>query len=242
MQLTNQFLAKLSGHTRLNAAELGALLGLRGTIVTTRGGCDLVRRDTESDYCCLVLEGLIARVDQTDDGKRQIGAFYVPGDMPDIQALLLPQAVTALQATIDSRILRIPRSALRDLVRSYPAIGEALWRETVGDARIASEWILNIGQRQARARVAHLICEIAHRVVEARGQQFGFSLPVTQTQLGEATGISTVHVNRVLGTLANSVRLSKNRAEIFDWAELQEAGGFDATYLACGTPQRLALE
>jgi CRP-like cAMP-binding protein len=240
MQRATQFVEKLSRHTLLHDTEKAALLRVQGIVSVMQSGGNITRPEEDVMSCCIVLEGLLARSVHTADGNEQLTAFYVPGDMPDVHALLSRKQAN-LTAVCESKILRLARNAIRELVFEYPAIGEALWRESTSDFAIGTEWIVNIGQREAKARIAHLLCEVAYRTTDAQPQDFGFSFPVTQTQLAHATGMSTVHVNRVMQALRRDrvVEVSHHRVEIWKWDELRLIAGFDDGYLTHTSPQRL---
>ena len=122
-----------------------------------------------------------------------------------------------------SRLVFLTHDTVRNLIRRCPRIGDAFWRETLIDASIFREWMLNQGRREAYGRIAHLLCELYVRLRSA-GLTNGhaYELPLTQAELGDALGISTVHVNRTLQ--AGSVT-------VLDWERLKEAGEFDPTYL-----------
>jgi CRP-like cAMP-binding protein len=122
---------------------------------------------------------MIARTAHTPRGKKQITAFYVPGDMPDIHELLLPSS-TGLEALCESKKIRVSRSALANLFAHYPVLGVAFCREALSDFAIETEWLINVGQRQAKARIAHLICEMAFRIVAVWAPEFDFPFPITQ--------------------------------------------------------------
>ena len=109
------------------------------------------------------------------------------------------------------------------------------------DAGILAEWVVNVGRRDARTRIAHLLCETAVRmgVAPAEGEII-FPFPVTQTQLADATGLTAVHVNRTLqGMRGDGLAEVRQNARIFDWDALVAAGDFDRTYLQMDvTPQK----
>ena len=181
----------------------------------------------------------MARTGHTEEGRQQICGFFVPGSVPDITGLMVAESVASLQAVCNAKIFRIPKAEIRNAMLRNPAIGEALWREVALDAAMAQEWMLNIGQRPARQRLAHLICETAVRTGEARAGEFEFAFPVTQTRLAEATGLSTVHVNRVMQSLRKEglVHISNHKALVYDWQRLREMAGFDPAYLMPPAPQ-----
>jgi CRP-like cAMP-binding protein len=116
-----------------------------------------------------------------------------------------------------------------------PAVAHAMWIDTLVDASIFREWIANIGRRDARTRVAHLLCEFAVRLrVAGLGGDAYYELPMTQEQLADATGLTSVHVNRTLKGLEREgliERANPRAIWIGDWRRLAEAGDFDTNYL-----------
>jgi len=236
-----QFLDKILGHTRLYADEQQAILSFSEFESVVPGDRDFVRRGDSVNSSCVVVEGLLARTRSTGSGKNQITAFYMPGDMPDVHALMSPSATATLHAITPTRIMRIPRATVRSAVQKYPAIAEAFWRETMLDGMIAMEWTANIGQRQAKARIAHLCCEIAARSGVEKSGKFRVFFPVTQVNLADATGMSPVHVNRSLQALRadNVLDLREHHIYVQEWGALKEAGEFDGAYLGVPEPLRL---
>ena len=110
-----------------------------------------------------------------------------------------------------------------------------MWLVTLVDASIFREWIANVGRRDARTRIAHVLCEFAMRLkVAGLGEPSGYQLPMTQEQLGDATGLTSVHVNRTLKLLEAEKlieRMSPRSIMIGDWKKLAEVGDFDSAYL-----------
>jgi CRP-like cAMP-binding protein len=227
------FLKKLARHTILTVDEQAALLGLSGSLEDVDAAKDFVRPGSEVNNACLVVEGLCARVGEMQGGTRQVTSFYQAGDMPDLHGVMVQCPTKALCAITQIRILKVPHRELRNLTQAFPAIFEAFWRDTVLDAAIAAEWVVNIGQRDAKTRIAHLYCEMALRSGRATQNSFEFSFPATQTNLADATGLSTVHTNRSLQTLRREGALQVKGATVFvpDWARLKELADFDEQYL-----------
>jgi Crp-like helix-turn-helix domain len=128
----------------------------------------------------------------------------------------------------------IEHSAMNRLIGSYPSIARALWRETLIDASIFREWLVNVVVRPASARMAHLLAELRERMSAvglAKGGEFEF--PITQAELSEALGLSTVHVNRVLQAFRAErvLDLQRNRVTLADMDKVVESSGFDNSYL-----------
>src|SRR5262249_44204296 len=126
---------------------------------------------------------------------------------------------------------------LADLVNSRSSIRDALWSETLREAALYRAWISSIGRRSAYERLAHLFCEIALRLeaVGLKGTN-GYDFMVTQPDLGDALGLSVVHVNRMLQQLRtqNLITFNANTLAIHDWDRLQEIAGFNPGYLQMG--------
>lgn len=190
--------------------------------------------DEVVDHVSVVVKGIVARFGQNADGARQIIALHIAGDAPDLHTVVLPSDTVPLQALSTTTILRIRHADLRVLAARHPAVAEAFWRHSSVDAAITAKWVLNGGRRNAKTRIAHLLCEMAVRCgAVVGGGEVKFDFPLTQTHLADATGLTSVHVNRTLKALAaqDLLTLSGRRARIPDWARLVERGEFDAEYL-----------
>src|SRR3954449_11203470 len=204
---------------------------------------DVVREGDTPSVCCLLLDGFMHRYKVLPDGKRQILAIHTPGDVPDLQSLFLRHLDHNLAATVPSTAGFIPHEALRALMRAHPTLADLFWRDTLIDAAIFRAWIVAMGQRPARSHVAHLLCEVFTRL-RAVGltQDHACSLPFTQTELGDACGLSAVHVNRTLQELRGEglIAFHHGRLTILDWARLQEVAQFDPAYLHLRDPAMAA--
>lgn len=225
---------KLETTERLGPEDKQALSALPLQIRDVEADTDIVREGDRPSACCLVLDGFFSRYKIVGEGQRQILALNIPGEIPDLQSLFLRTLDHSLASLTPARLAYIPHSALYDIVAQYPRITAALWRETLIDASIFREWIANVGRRSARQRVAHVLCELMVRLkaVGLAGDH-AMQLPLTQAELADATGLSAVHVNRVLQELrAEGLIKSRGRhTEATDWPGLKAAGEFDAGYL-----------
>lgn len=228
-----RFVNRLTSRSLLTREEQDAVLGLRGHSAQVQSNRDFVRLGERTDHACLVVAGYVGRFDQNSSGARQITALHIPGDMADLHSAVQPEAGSALQALSTATIIRIPHSQIRATAAAFPAVAEAFWRDCMVDASILSQWVVNVGRRDARARIAHMLCEIAVRlgVAPASGEVM-FPFPVTQTQLADAAGLTPVHVNRVIQSLRrDGLADVRHNAIIHDWDDLVEVGDFDANYL-----------
>ena len=240
------FLDRLNSRSRLSESEQQDILDLPAHASQVAPDVDFVRLDQVSDHACIIVEGLVGRFEQTFDGNRQITALHLPGDAADLHSVVQPQARSALNTLTTTTILRVPHVALRAAAARHQAVAEAFWRECVVDAAILSQWVVNVGRRDARTRVAHLICEMAVRYKAVRPtQEFFFDFPVTQAQIGDMMGLTPVHINRVLKVLREEGLLSlcRSRVRVMNWSGLKNAGEFTSDYLQADAPpeERLRL-
>lgn len=193
----------------------------------------LVREGQQSAECTLLLRGFAYRQKLLRDGGRQIINFLLPGEFVDLQTVVLPTADHNVQSLNRSEVAIIPRSALVELADSRPNVRTAMWIDTLIGAAIVREWVVNVGRRDSRARIAHLLCEIAVRLRAAGADGDMFDFPVTQEQLADATGLTPVHTNRTLQALRRDglIQLTSGSLRILDWQALREAADFDELYL-----------
>ena len=228
------FLNKLVSRSNLDVAEQHAILALPAHPDQIETNRDFVRQGERVHHASFVVAGLVGRFGQNRDGARQITAVHIPTDMVDLHSVVAPDACSALQALSVATILRVPHEALRDAARRYPAIAEAFWRECVVDSAVLAEWVVNVGRRDAKSRLAHLICEIACREAGG-GENVGSSFPLlaTQAHLADMTGLTPVHVNRSLRALRDDkiVDVHARMVRVLDWERLVETGDFDSGYL-----------
>ncbi len=198
---------------------------------------DLVREGDRPGNCMLLLEGFACRYRTLADGRRQILSFHIAGDFLDLHSFLIEQLDHSISTLTPSRIGTIPHSALAAAIE-HPNLTRLFWRETLVDGAIFREWIVNVGRRTAYQRVAHVLCELATRLHWIGLARDGVcDLPVTQGELADATGLSTVHVNRVIQELRRDglIALRGRAFAALDWDGLKSAAGFDAGYLQLGS-------
>jgi CRP-like cAMP-binding protein len=215
-----------------NDKELLSTLPLRVSRLPPHS--EIVREGDHPHDSVLVLDGLVSRYRMLGDGTRQILSLHFPGDLPDLQSLYIERMDHSLSTFTAARVGYIPHEALRELSAREPRIGRALMTHCLADAAIFREWIVNLGRRPAIARMAHLFCELYVRLkaldlITADSME----LPLTQTDLADALGLSTVHVNRVLQALRHDgvIYSDGRRHRVVDWERLKLVAGFDQRYL-----------
>lgn len=218
----------------IDDADIGAIEALPFEVAQLPARHYLVRDGDEPGRCCLLVGGYAARNKVARDGGRQIVSFHVAGDLLDIQHLWLARADHNIQTITAATVAWVPMAALRALIAERPTVGIALWRDALVDASIFREWVLNVGRRDARTRIAHMLCEfIARSAAAGLGSPQRMQLPFSQEEIGDATGLTPVHVNRMLRQLTEEglIKRSGRFIEVQDWEGFRRAAGFDAAYL-----------
>lgn len=187
------------------------------------------------DGVCLLLEGWACRCKDFRDGRRQIAALLIPGDLIHHGDATHPRAGDhAVRALTRARIAWIAPEAVAAALGDWPALARALRMAAAIEQATVRAWVVNLGQRPAHERIAHLFCEVAERLSAAgRGGPTSFELPLTQQALGWALGLTTVHVNRVLQQLRGEglIDFHDRVLTIFDSARLKMLADFDGAYL-----------
>jgi CRP-like cAMP-binding protein len=131
-------------------------------------------------------------------------------------------------------IAEVPMPVLEALALGNRNVGRAILVTTLVDASIFREWTLNIGRRDSRSRIAHLLCEFAFRLTTQGVKPAGpYELPMTQEQLADATGLTAVHVNRVLQGLQREGFIERDRRIIRfpSWEKMRDVADFNSRYL-----------
>ena len=184
--------------------------------------------------CCLIVEGFCVRSKTIADGKRQILSIHIAGEIPDLMSLFLHVMDHDLSTMTPSTLGFINHEALRKLHHRRPNVAEIFWRDTLIDAAMFREWIVNVGQRPAPARLAHVLAELRERLkVIGRVSGSDFEMPLTQEQIGEALGITSVHANRVIKQLRQDeiVDVQRGRVSVLNEARFWQLADFDSRYL-----------
>jgi CRP-like cAMP-binding protein len=226
---------KLAYRSELNAEDRAAILALPVTLKTMERAQFIVRERELAIQSCVMLSGFSIRSKVVSTGDRQIVAIHMKGECVDLQNSLLKVADHSVQMLTPGKVALIPRDEIIRLTLERPRVGHAMWVDTLVDGSIFREWIANVGRRDARTRVAHLLCEFAVRLKSAGlGDETGYELPMNQEQLADATGLTSVHINRTLKALDRDGligRANPRAIRIGDWRKLADVGDFDSNYL-----------
>lgn len=232
--LASSLITKLSVSNNLDAEDIRSLHGLRIRERHVEAGEIIVADGDRPSECCLLAAGFAFRSKTTSAGGRQVLSIHIPGEIPDLQGLHLKIMDHDLTTVTRCTLGFITHDDLKAVTRQRANLAAALWRETLIDGAIFREWIVNVGRREAIARMAHLLIELHRRLKSIGYTRDGeFNLPITQAELGDCLGLSVVHTNRVLQSLRKEGLVAASRSEfnILRPHEMEELAGFDPTYL-----------
>ncbi|MCI1756059.1 MAG: Crp/Fnr family transcriptional regulator [Sphingobium sp.] len=233
-QISEMIIAKLSRRNSLDAEDHLAIRGLSMDFRHHFASSYLVREGQPPSRCAFLVEGYAYRQKLTIDGHRTICSLEVPGDFVDLQNIYLRESDHDVLALTDVISVDIPVAEMRVLAETAPAVGRAMWVDGLIEGAIFREWLLNIGRRNARSRVAHILCEFSTRLQAAGlAPELTADLPMTQEQLGDALGLTSVHVNRILRTMEAEglVTRGKRQITITDWQGIRRVATFNPRYL-----------
>jgi CRP-like cAMP-binding protein len=201
-----------------------------------RPGEDLIQEGEQPSDCHVILEGVLCRYKLLREGKRQITGFQIAGDLC---GLLMGRMDHSVGTLTTAKVGVIPYQTLRWIMERHARLTQALWQEMLIDASIAREWIANLGRRSAYQRLAHLLCEMSVRfqAIGRVADGMSFEWLLTQAEVADAMGLSTVHVNRILQQLRAEglIVMQGNEVQVLNWHNLQEAGEFTPDYLFLGS-------
>ena len=226
--------SKLEAFTRLSADDRTALGQISGNFRYVDARRDLISEGDKPRYVHLVLDGWACRYKQLPDGKRQIVAMFVPGDFCDVNVYILKAMDHSIAAITRLKVAMITPEEMNALTAERPRITQALWWHELVTAAVQREWTLNLGQRSAYERLSHLLIELYMRLnTVGRAHSGRCDFPLTQNDLADATGLTSVHVNRTLQELRRDglIELERKQLQILDMPRLMDVAMFNPNYL-----------
>jgi CRP-like cAMP-binding protein len=232
----SRLLFRLERLNTLLAEDRQRIVDLPLKLVNYPADREIVSYGYSASRCTLVLDGFLYSHKPVAGSRRQITSFFVPGDVVDLSTLYLPKVDHTI-ATLGPAVLAfIPHAALKDALDESSVLAQAFWRETLMQAAIFQEWVVNLGRRDAFARLAHIVCELTVRLRSVGlARDLSFSMPWTQRDVADACGISNVHANRVIQELRHLelVEWDSRRLKIRNWSALVRLADFSDDYLQC---------
>lgn len=227
-------LKKLRARDSISAEEEEAVRGLVAHVVDVQQGQTVIREGEELNESILLLSGWLGRAKDLSNGQRQIAELHVAGDFADLHAFTLKRLDHDVISITGCRLGMVPHERVRELTEDFPHLARIYWLMTNIDAAIQREWTLSMGRRSAIARMAHLFCELDVRLaIVGLAENHSYDFPLTQVEIGECLGLTSVHVNRTLQELRRRglLELQARRLQIYDLTALKNLADFDPAYL-----------
>lgn len=236
--MPNALIRKIENYVRLSPEDRVAALRLWTTRpVQVRARDDVIREGDRPRAVFILVSGWACRYKFLEDGRRQILGLFLPGDGCDLNAFVLREMDHFIGALTPVTVAQVPRADFEAAMLEHPRLMQAFWWETLVNMAIQREWCVNLGQRSAFERIAHLLCEIVLRL-RAAGLAEGDAcdFPLTQTAIADITGLSTVHVSRTVQAIREErlIEIHDRRLVVKDLAALRAAALFNPNYLHLG--------
>lgn len=232
--MIEKLLMKLGVRDDLSADEVAALRALPARVIDVPSDKTIIRAGDLLAESTLLIDGLMCRYKDLKDGSRQISELHVAGDFVDLHSFTLKRLDHNIMALTPCRIAQVPHERLKRITEDFPHLTRVLWLSTTLDAAIHREWVLSLGRRTALARVAHFICELHVRLgLIGLADGLSFRLPITQIDLAECLGLTSIHVNRMLKQLRDQqlADFRNGLVTITDLKGLERVAEFSPDYL-----------
>ena len=229
---------RLSHYVRLSDAEREALDRLEEQQRSYRRGAVVIRENEAPRELFVVQSGWLHASAVLGNGSRQIMRFHFQGDILGLPLLAFADSPETVTAVTDVTLCPFGRERVARLIADHPRLGALILSLAVAERVSLADRLASIGRTSARARVGSLICEIFARMRRlGTADRDGIQLPLTQEDIGDATGLTAVHVNRMMRGLAEDGIIERTGSQIrlLDEARLAaEANFIDRTEIETG--------
>jgi CRP-like cAMP-binding protein len=232
--MIERHLSKLRVRDDISAAEEREIRNLISHVVEVPADRTFIRHSQDLKESTLLLDGWMARAKDLASGQRQLAELHVPGDFVDLHGFTLKRLDHDVISITRCTVGIVPHDRLKAMTERFPHLTRVYWLMTNMDAAIQREWTLSLGKRSAIARMAQLFCELLVRLgVAGVADELSYDFPLTQAELGETLGLTSVHVNRTLQELRRLalIEVQDRRVTIFDLKGLKNIAEFDDEYL-----------
>lgn len=233
MRVTKDFLRGRGRHA-MSAQEKDILEAAVERVETLPARTIVTHRGEPVRYSTLLLDGVMCRYMDARDGFRQLVALQLPGDFIDLHGYPLKRLDHDVGTLTEARVALVPQTRIDAILAEHPHLTRLMWRSTLLDAALHREWIFRLGRLDAVGRVAHVVMESYHRLrVVGRANDGVFAFPLTQQDLGEACGLTGVHVNRTLRRLREDglMDMARGQVRILDLSRMARVSEFEPDYL-----------
>lgn len=232
--MENRFLTRLCSLSPLGAVEQSSITRLIRDARCIEAKGIVCHAGEPVEHYPVMLAGWAARCQLLLNGERQITGLLLPGDIAYSSRQPMPVASEEIIALSPCSVAFISRRDMRDLIAAQLAIADAMRAYAAVEYAISSAWMVSLGRRSAFERLAHLLCELQHRIYQDEEESFNsFCLPLSQSDLADALGLTPVHVNRKLQALRQDcvIKLKSKNIEILNLPFLKASAYFDPGYL-----------
>jgi CRP-like cAMP-binding protein len=232
--MIERHLLKIRARDALSAEEEGAIRSALGEVREHPAGRTIIRANEELNESTLLLDGLMSRYKDLRNGQRQVTELHVPGDFADLHSFTLKRLDHDVMTLTPCRVVTMPHENLKRITEEHPHLTRVYWFGTNLDAAIHREWEVSLGRRTAIARMANLFCELHIRLgIVGMTEGDSYRLDLTQLELSECLGLTSVHVNRVLRELREqgALEFRSGRVMIQNLILLRQIAEFDPSYL-----------
>lgn len=239
----NPLVARLRLLTGLSDTELKAVEDACSNVSRLPADTNVIREGDPADRVHVLLDGWAYRYRDLADGRRQIVALLLPGDVCDLDALYARRLPYGVSTVTRCRVAALTHPTLLELTSAQVGISRALTWLAIAENMVLTEWNVCLGRRSAREHLAHLLCELLVRLsIVGRAEPNGYDIPLSQEKLAEVLGLTSVHVNRTLQGLRASqlIKLESQRLTILDWPALKAAADFRSAYLQAGSSHAIS--
>ncbi len=226
-------LRRISFYADLDTTDQQVIVQLDGRVQHFAKNTEIVDAGQEMDSVLIVKEGWAIRYKSLEDGRRQVLNILLPGDMFDLQVLVAAEADHSVKTVTDLTALSVKPSVFRRLLTESGQLTLAFWWMQVQEEAFLREQIVRNGQQTARERIGHFLLELHRRVqIAGEGTSDGFRVPLTQTVIADALGLTPIHTNRVLRQLERDGLLERDNGwiQFTDAARLADISQFDPAY------------
>lgn len=225
------FADRLGGWIALTSGERAALARLEERERRLRRGAMLVRENERIPELFVLQQGMMMSHVLLDDGSRQILRFHFPGELLAMPGLAYRESPETIAALGDCVVAPFDRSLMTDLVVHHPRLAAAMVVIAQMERTMSTDRLAAIGRTSAKARVAALLLELRDRLQESCGageKKASFTPGVTQEEIGDATGLTAVHVNRMLRQMEEERLIARDngRMTLLDEGRLRRAASY----------------
>jgi len=232
--VANRFVEKLHGFVPFSEAGVAALTLATANARKVGPRQDLIREGDKPGPIFVILEGWACRYKILPNGLRQVLAFLMPGDCCDIHVDLLEEMDHSIATITPCVVAKIERETVNAILDDHPGVMRALYLNQLIDEGTLRAWMTSMGRRASIERVAHLMCELHLRARNIGiNESDSLRMPLAQSLLADALGMTAVHINRVLKQLrlAGAMEIKRGMLIISDPVKLIKVAGFDENYL-----------